>query len=131
MPREVGGPWKSSTPTFSITEKPCFLGCTEVCNLAGCVQPVMMIALISDTGMRLSEAAGLLTEHIVLGQDIPHIRLRKHPWRSFRTVSSERDIQLAGASLWAAQRIIDAGSTFAPPNTAAKPSAMPIQIVLR
>lgn len=75
-----------------------------------------LIALISDTGMRLSEAAGLLTENIVLDQDIPHIRLRKHPWRSLKTASSERDIPLAGASLWAAQRIKDAGSIFAFPK---------------
>ena len=40
-------------------------------------------------------AAGLLTEDIVLDQDIPHIRLRKEFWRSLKTASSERDIPLA------------------------------------
>jgi integrase len=31
-----------------------------------------LIAIISDTGMRLSEVAGLLTEDIKLDADVPH-----------------------------------------------------------
>ncbi len=46
------------------------------------------IAIISDTGMRLSEAAGMLTEDIKMGSNVPHITLRKHPWRSLKTASS-------------------------------------------
>lgn len=75
-----------------------------------------LIALISDTGMRLSEAAGLLTEDIVLDQDIPHIRLRKHPWRSLKTASSERDIPLVGVALTVAKRIVGQGQQFAFPR---------------
>ena len=66
--------------------------------------------------MRLSEAAGLLTEDIVLDQDIPHIRLRKHPWRSLKTASSERDIPLVGVALTVAKRIVDQGQQFAIPR---------------
>ena len=40
-----------------------------------------MIALISDTGMRLSEAYGLLSPDINLNCSIPHIDLIEHPWR--------------------------------------------------
>ena len=40
-----------------------------------------LIALISDTGMRLGEAAGLLKEDIKLDEAIPHIVLKPHPWR--------------------------------------------------
>ena len=38
-------------------------------------EPRWLIALISDTGMRLAEAAGLLSEDIVLDAVIPHINL--------------------------------------------------------
>ena len=38
-----------------------------------------LIALISDTGMRLGEATGLLKEDIKLDDRIPHIDLRLHP----------------------------------------------------
>ena len=65
-----------------------------------------LIALISDTGMRLSEAAGLHTDDIVLGDAVPHLIVQTHPWRGLKTPSSERHIPLVGASLWAAQSII-------------------------
>ena len=41
-----------------------------------------LIALISDTGMRLGEAAGLLKEDKKVNEPIPHIDLKPHPWRS-------------------------------------------------
>ena len=65
-----------------------------------------LIALISDTGMRLSEAAGLHKDDIVLGDAVPHLIVQSHPWRGLKTGSSERHIPLVGASLWATQRII-------------------------
>ncbi|MGB2035239.1 MAG: DUF6538 domain-containing protein, partial [Pseudomonadales bacterium] len=40
-----------------------------------------LVALVSDSGMRLSEAVGLLIDDIVLGADQPHINLTKHPHR--------------------------------------------------
>ena len=49
-----------------------------------------LLALISDTGMRLSEAAGLAKDDIVLDTDIPHINVRLHPWRRLKTKGSER-----------------------------------------
>ena len=64
-----------------------------------------LVALISDTGMRLSEAAGLHMDDIRLDGDIPHVVVQPHPWRSLKTAPSERTIPLVGASLWAAQRI--------------------------
>ena len=64
-----------------------------------------MVALISDTGMRLSEASGLHINDIMLDEDIPYINLTPHPWRSLKTKGSHRQIPLVGASLWAAQRI--------------------------
>ena len=75
-----------------------------------------LVALISDTGMRLAEAAGLLVSDINLDADVPHIALRKHPWRSLKTKGSERDIPLAGMSLWAARRIVENQQDFAFPR---------------
>ena len=66
-----------------------------------------LIALLSDTGMRLGEAVGLLKSDIYLTNDIPYVNIRHHPWRSLKTIGSERKIPLVGgASLWAAKRII-------------------------
>ena len=64
-----------------------------------------LVALISDTGMRLSEAAGLHIDDIKLDEEVPHIDLKPHAWRSLKTRGSQRQIPLVGASLWAAQRI--------------------------
>ena len=75
-----------------------------------------LVALISDTGMRLAEAAGLLVSDIKLNAHIPHIALRKHPWRSLKTRGSERDIPLVGMSLWAARRIVENQQDFAFPR---------------
>ena len=41
-----------------------------------------LIALISDTGMRLGEVTGLLLEDIKLDEPIPHINLKPHPWQT-------------------------------------------------
>ena len=49
----------------------------------------LLVSLISDTGMRLAEAVGLLTSDIKLVEKIPHIELRRHPWRNLKTKSSE------------------------------------------
>lgn len=70
-----------------------------------------LIALISNTGMRLSEAAGLVTSDLVLDVTHPHITLKPHPWRRLKTKGSERNIPLVGASLWAVQRASQSTST--------------------
>ena len=67
-----------------------------------------LIALISDTGMRLAEAAGLHMDDIKLDETIPYIDLRPHPWRSLKTIGSQRCIPLVGAALWACKRLHDA-----------------------
>ena len=64
-----------------------------------------LVALVSDTGMRLAEASGLLINDLVLDKDIPFVIIQKHPWRSLKTMGSERKIPLVGLSFWAAQRI--------------------------
>ena len=75
-----------------------------------------LIALISDTGMRLSEATGLLASDIILETNIPHINLVNHPWRRLKTKGSKRVIPLIGSSLWAAKRVISANNEYAFPR---------------
>ena len=77
-----------------------------------------LVALVSDTGMRLAEVVGLLKSDIILDEDIPFIRLQPHPWRKLKTSGSERDVPLVGVSLWAAQRLVEAcpDSVFAFPR---------------
>ena len=78
-----------------------------------------LIALISDTGMRLAEGAGLLKQHFIgLDTDLPYVRVTKHPWRNLKTASSERNIPLVGEALWAAKSIVEVcmASDFAFPR---------------
>jgi len=77
-----------------------------------------LIALISDTGMGLGEAAGLLKEDIKLDEPIPHIDLKPHPWRSLKTKGSQRLIPLTKEALWASKRLLEANndSIFAFPR---------------
>lgn len=63
-----------------------------------------LVALVSDTGMRLAEAAGLLKEDIKLDDPIPHVVIREHPWRRLKTIGSTRHVPLVGAAAWAAHR---------------------------
>jgi integrase len=66
-----------------------------------------MVALVSDTGLRLAEAAGLLREDIhedESGVLVAHVR--PHPWRRLKTKSSERIVPLEGQSLWAARQVL-------------------------
>ncbi len=66
-----------------------------------------LVALLSDTGMRLAEAAGLAISDLYLDAEIPFVRLSEHHWRRLKTKGSQRDIPLVGASLWAANRIVE------------------------
>ena len=77
-----------------------------------------LIALIGDTGIRLSEGAGLLRSDFVENDGILCVNIRPHPWRSLKTLSSERLLPLVGSSKWAAERILaqSTESRFAFPN---------------
>ena len=70
-------------------------------------EPRWLISLLSDSGMRLSEALGLAKEDIKLDEPIPYIRLIPHPWRRLKTRSSQRYIPLVKESLWACRRILE------------------------
>ena len=58
-------------------------------------------SLISDSGLRLSEATGLHKDDVKLDHKHPHIVLRAHSWRRLKTMGSERIVPLVGSALWA------------------------------
>ena len=74
-----------------------------------------LVALLSDSGMRLSEAIGLGIEDIRLDADIPHLVIQPHPWRTLKTRASQRIVPLSGEALWAAGRL-DKTGRFAFPS---------------
>ena len=76
-----------------------------------------LIAFISDTGMRLAEATGLLVEDIRLDSELPFVSVQSHTWRLLKTKASKRDIPLVGKALWSAKRIKEmSASKFAFPR---------------
>jgi len=75
-----------------------------------------LLAIISDTGMRLSEAAGLHKDDIILDTPIPYINLQPHPWRRLKTKGSARVVPLIGLALWAARRLQQHDSIYAFPR---------------
>ena len=64
-----------------------------------------LVALISDTGMRLSEAVGLRQSDFIEVKGVPLIDLKPHPNRRLKTSTSTRQIPLSGMALWATLRI--------------------------
>jgi len=69
-----------------------------------------IVALISDTGLRLSEAVGLHVNDFDLQNDVPHVLIQPNASRRLKTPSSKRRVPLVGLSLWAAKRIVDNAS---------------------
>jgi integrase len=67
-------------------------------------EPRWLIALVSDTGMRLAEAAGLTKDDIQLEGPYPHVTVQPHPWRRLKTKASQRQVPLVGEALWAVQQ---------------------------
>lgn len=66
-----------------------------------------LIALLSDTGMRLSEALGLKASDIVTQNGIPSVSIQESHWRPLKTKTSTRTIPLVGAALWASERLLE------------------------
>ena len=67
-----------------------------------------IIALLSDTGLRLSEALGLTKEDVHLTATTPYIDIRPRPWRRLKTRSSKRQVPVVGHALWALQQACEA-----------------------
>ncbi len=76
-----------------------------------------LVALIADSGMRLSEAIGLLKSDLHIDCEHPYIEIKPYPWRQLKTASSTRIVPLVGSSLWAIGRVLqDEQGDFAFPR---------------
>ncbi len=64
-----------------------------------------LLAILLDTGIRLSEAAGLHVSDVHPEHDIPYIEVRPNKARRLKSSNSKRIIPLVGDSLWAAQQV--------------------------
>jgi integrase len=81
-----------------------------------------LLALLSDTGMRLAEATGLTQADLHMDDELPFVQVRDHAHRRLKTEASNRVIPLVGTSLWAAKRIADQGGIFCFPRYTNKSS---------
>jgi integrase len=54
---------------------------------------------MSDSGIRLGEAVGLVKFDIILDGDIPHVNISPHAWRRLKTKGSQRCVPLVGKAL--------------------------------
>ena len=75
-----------------------------------------LVAIISDTGMRLSEAVGLRQEDLHLDNVIPYLEIAPHGSRRLKTASSKRVIPLVGKALWAALKVDGVDQSFCFPR---------------
>lgn len=66
------------------------------------------IAVVSDSGLRLSEALGLTRDDAVLHGPSPHLLIRTKPHRRLKTAASTRRVPLVGAALWGVKRALSA-----------------------
>ena len=66
-----------------------------------------LIALLSNTGMRLGEWVGLLKSDVNINSEIPDIRFIPHSWRRIETRGRKRYTPLVAVSLWACKRILE------------------------
>ncbi len=62
-------------------------------------EATLLFYAMIETGCRPSELANLQEENIVLGHDVPHIRIRASTNRQVKSLASIRDIPLVGVSL--------------------------------
>lgn len=82
-------------------------------------EPRWLLGMITDTGARLAEIAGLTLNDIRLDDPVPHVVIKVHPWRSLKNKPSARVVPLVGSSLWAAKRVKETatnGQAFAFPR---------------
>lgn len=69
------------------------------------------IVLLSDSGARLSEIAGLKTQDVKLDDQVPHVLIAANELRGLKTPTSERRVPLVGEALWAAKQALVDNST--------------------
>ena len=70
-----------------------------------------LILMLSDTGCRLAEVAGLMCDEVDLNSDTPHIIVKPNKIRRLKTPASRRLVPLVGEALWAARRASEGNVT--------------------
>lgn len=71
-----------------------------------------ILAMLMDTGARLSEILGLLSSDVILDVEVPHILIHEEvEGRTLKTKASTRLVPLVGIALWAAQEQRKVNST--------------------
>ena len=65
-----------------------------------------ILLILTDTGARLWEIAGLAKADVVLDADVPHILIRPNSIRHLKTKSSKRRVPLVGLALEAATEAV-------------------------
>lgn len=74
-----------------------------------------LIAMLSDTGARLSEALGMEQADVFLNETIPFVWIRENKTRGLKTKQSDRRVPLVGQALWAVSRAMSSkGPDVAP-----------------
>lgn len=68
--------------------------------------PALLALMQLETGARIGELSGLAVADVVLDDEIPHIVIRKQPWRTLKTKVSERRVPLMGVALKAAEQAV-------------------------
>lgn len=72
----------------------------------------LIVYALIETGCRPSEIANLRAEHIILGDEVPHLRIRPTLNRKLKSKSASRDIPLLGVSLEAMKLRPDGFKTY-------------------
>ena len=70
-----------------------------------------LIAVLSDSGMRLAEAIGLTKDDIKLNSATPSIWIEAHPWRPLKTQNSQRYVPAVGSTLWGLKRACESSQS--------------------
>ncbi len=78
----------------------------------------MLLYAMTDTGARESELIGLRSEDIFLDGDIPYIWIQPYKNHALKTMQSERQIPLVGASLFALRQLPHGFQHYTNPDTA-------------
>ena len=89
-----------------------------------------LVALISDTGMRLSEATGLHVNDIRLNEDIPYVDLKPHPWRPLKTKEAKGTYRLLVHPCGQLNKLLMTIVLMLSPDMLRKMKSMPTQLAL-
>ena len=100
---------KSKRATITPAE---FKRIQQLINNKWHLDSVKLIALLINTGCRISEIAGLEKEHIVLSGEQPYLIITETEQRSLKRASTARHVPLFGISLEAATKLTQSTARF-------------------